>query len=213
MCLFLNPLGFVTLYLQRKGSTEELVLVPLGRCWLRIWIPKWLRKVLRWLKLRSSRGIGMIPPARIVCVGEWIIDWPRETLACLHLFLNKFWVLCSHGTITNKVSWTEIERTHFLLGGWCEGWDSTSSYGKNLVHFWVNTSTLLWMSTECPTREHHFSFGWSVCGHVRARNRNMMHWISLNVSKSSYASFSFLVMNVPPHDASTICQCDSNRLW
>jgi len=32
--------------------------------------------------------------------------------------------------------------------------------------------------------------------------------LSLKVSKSSHASSSFLVMNVPPHDASTIWRCD-----
>jgi len=33
---------------------------------LRIWSPKWLKKVLTWLRLGSLREIGMIPPARYV---------------------------------------------------------------------------------------------------------------------------------------------------
>ena len=87
-----------------------------------IWNPKWSWKILMWLRFGSLREIEMVPPARIVTVGKWIVDWAREILGCLNLFLNKFWVLFSHGANINRVGWTETERPLFLL---CEVWDLT----------------------------------------------------------------------------------------
>ena len=51
-----------------------------------------------------------------VCVGEWIVGWPREILGYLHLFLNKFRVLCSHGSHLHSES--ELSRENILPAGW-----------------------------------------------------------------------------------------------
>jgi len=50
-----------------------------------------------WLWLGSPREIEMIPLTRIVYVEEWIVSCLREILGYLHLFLNKFSVLCNDG--------------------------------------------------------------------------------------------------------------------
>ena len=72
------------------STGEEGLWVGVELSLVLLWNPKWLRKILRWLWLESPREIGMIPPVKIVFVGEWIVGWLRETLSYLHLFLNKF---------------------------------------------------------------------------------------------------------------------------
>jgi len=107
-----------------------------------------------------------------------IVNWSREILGCLNLFLNKFWALCSHGTIINKMSWTGTERTHFLLCGRCEDWDLTSSYGKDLVQFLDQkvhlTVDVYWLFRLVNTT---FLLNGRGGGPVRSRNRSMMHGI------------------------------------
>jgi len=158
-CSFLNPWGLATPYLQRKVRLRRgWCLCPRECTGLKIWSPKSLRKVLSRLRLGSPREIGMVPPVRIVSIEKWTVNWPRETLGCLNLFLNKFWVLRSHETIINKVVGLE-QREHTLLCGRCEGWDFILR--KEFGPIFRSTGSLYCgCLPSVLTRKYHFSFGW-----------------------------------------------------
>ena len=86
-----------------KGSTEEegLVLCPWEGVELRVWSPKWLQKVLRWLRLVFKRNWDGSSSWDCKCWKK-IVNWPRETMGCLNLFLNKFWVYAAMGQSLTK---------------------------------------------------------------------------------------------------------------
>ena len=210
-CSFLNPWGLAAPYLQRKVRLRRgWCLCPRECTGLKIWSPKSLRKVLSRLRLGSPREIGMVPPVRIVSIENGPLtglEKPWAAWTCS--WINSGYCAAMRQSLTKWLDWSR-ENTPCCVGGVKV---ETSFYEKNLVqflgqqvHFTVDVYRVSWLVNTT------FLLDDSRCGPVRSRNGSMTHEIVTQISKSFHASFSFVVMNVPPHDASTIWRCGWDKL-
>ena len=76
----------------------------------------------------------MIPPPRVVCVGEWVMSRFRghSSLSLMDLFLNKLKKLIGRWTITYQMVWTRANAIDIMV---LMGWGGSSSSLQKSVKF------------------------------------------------------------------------------